>query len=432
MKKRQINRSIFNKFGAGNNLEDIDEIDSYPSSDARNSAPHQNGDEQASQQANKPADKDVKVTSKTNKMLCVDLSFETAQANKAESTSDKNGEDSDDNKVESANESAPKPTTEPVIELAPKPTIEPVIEPAPKLTIEPVIELAPKPTIEPANYIPSIPDGLHGPTVGDLLEYLFRCYPESYCEPWDACGLLVGDSSVPVRGVAIALDPDVKMIKRAADMGCNVLLTHHPAYLEAPKRLVDKAAGGDDSAARAIEAIKHGVALIAMHTNLDRSPLAAQALLLEFDLVYAGEIMPAVNEVPGFGCLAMPEIEKGKIKLVELAQRCVDSSGRRPRVWGDPEHELKMIAIANGSSSSLMSAIVSSGAECLITGEMSYHKACELHNAGVDLIELGHDISELPLVECLRKTIESNSEFAFNVRVLDPEMAWWQPRMEEE
>ncbi len=279
--------------------------------------------------------------------------------------------------------------------------------------------------------IPGVPEGTHGATVGELVDYLFSCFPEQYCEPWDRCGLLVGNSTAPVHGVAIALDPWVTTIHRAADAGCNVLLTHHPAYLDAPDRLVDRQTGGGDPAARAIAAIERGVSLVAMHTNLDRSPLAIQVLLSEYGLDHEGEMMPSHEGLPGFGCLGTPPRSKGEMTLSDLAERCIDADGRRPRVWGDPDLVLGTVAIANGSSSSLMSAIVGSGADCVITGEMSYHAACELVSFGIGLIELGHDVSERPLLECLRETVESNPAFAFNVRMMDPGIGWWQPRMEE-
>ncbi len=188
--------------------------------------------------------------------------------------------------------------------------------------------------------------------------------------------------------------------------------------------------GGGEVAARVLEAISRRVSLIAMHTNLDKSPLATHVLLSSLGLAYEGELTKTDDDAPGFGCLAAPIHEEQPMSLGDLARRYIGPDGRRPRVWGDPEKEVRVVAVANGSSSSMMSDIVLSGADCAITGEMSYHKACELVSEGIGLIELGHDVSELPLLECLRKTVESNPAFAFNVKVLDQGIAWWQPEME--
>ncbi len=266
-----------------------------------------------------------------------------------------------------------------------------------------------------------------GDTIKDLQELLFRCFPEQNCEPWDNCGLVVGDSTRAVKGVAIALDPTVCAIKKAADADCNVLLTHHPPYLESPKRIVTFESGGNEVSEIIMAAIKLDVALVAMHTNLDRSPLATQALIDSLDLHYVGEISESDGEIPSFGCLAAPKL-KSSITLNNLANQVQRAYGKVAKVWGNPNAIIRRIAIANGSSSSLMSDIVKSRAECLITGEMSYHTACELVSYGRSVIEVGHDVSELPLLMCLRKAIVDNPVFGKKIVMLNPDIYWWQPR----
>ena len=45
----------------------------------------------------------------------------------------------------------------------------------------------------------------------------------------------MGDRKSEIKKVALALDPTVKAVKQAHKLGANVLLTHHPAYIEAPQ-----------------------------------------------------------------------------------------------------------------------------------------------------------------------------------------------------
>ncbi len=46
--------------------------------------------------------------------------------------------------------------------------------------------------------------------------------------------MTVGDPARLVTGVAVALDPTVEAIENAANAGANVLVTHHPAFLQPP------------------------------------------------------------------------------------------------------------------------------------------------------------------------------------------------------
>lgn len=265
-------------------------------------------------------------------------------------------------------------------------------------------------------------------TVGALEKYLFGCFPEEYAEPWDKCGLLVGDAAARVRGVAIALDPNVETIERAAEQGCNVLLTHHPAFINPPDRFVEHRPGATDAAKRVVAALKGGVALIAMHTNLDRSPLAKQVLIQTLGLDFKDGLFDDGSGYPPFGCRALVR-EPGGITIDELAARCAESYGRMPRAWGKRDAVVREVGIANGSSNSFWSDIVVSGIDCVVTGELSYHNAIEVASAGIGVIELGHDVSEAPMLECLKKAVKATDAFGGSVRMMGPDLYWWQPRM---
>ncbi len=265
-------------------------------------------------------------------------------------------------------------------------------------------------------------------TVAKLEEYLFNVFPKQHCEPWDLCGLTVGDSSAIVKGIAIALDPHDKTIERAADEGCNVLLTHHPVYLDPPKRIIDRKHGGDNSSSRVLTALQNDVALISMHTNLDRSPLALESIINTVGLTYTGEFLTDETGNPTFGCVGV--LPDGVPKTLEwLAERCADAFETIPRIWGDPDTKLYSIGILNGSSSSFTCDIVNSNVDCLITGEMSYHNACDVAACGKCIICLGHDVSEFPLLDALSKTVGEHALFGRKVCMLESKALWWQPGM---
>lgn len=268
-----------------------------------------------------------------------------------------------------------------------------------------------------------------GLTVGDIEAFLFEEFPAQHCEPWDMCGLLVGDASTPVTRVAVALDPTSTTIDQAAACGCNVLVTHHPAYLQAPERIIDMAHGGTEPAARIIKALVQGVSLVAMHTNLDRSQAAKAHLAGMLGMrVSHDHLLQQPDGLPCFGCVAVPE-DGAAITLQQLADTCATAYGQHPRVWGDPSRELHTVGIYNGSSSSMARDIVEQNVDCVVTGEMSYHNASELVSCGVSLIELGHDASELPLRACLCDALARHGVAGDMVEMIDPDVFWWQPGM---
>lgn len=65
---------------------------------------------------------------------------------------------------------------------------------------------------------------------------------------------------------------------------------------------------------------------------------------------------------------------------------------------------MKKIVTTTGSTgrlndeNSLLQACIDQHVDCLICGEIKYHDALSLSQAGICILDLGHDVSELPLV----------------------------------
>ena len=103
----------------------------------------------------------------------------------------------------------------------------------------------------------------------------------------------------------------------------------------------------------------------------------------------------------GFGALLVPDWnERPTLGVVaELAARNFDC---HPRVWGDSKRPVDRIAFLNGSwgDPDLYERCVAAGIDCVIVGETRYH-LCVDAQPYLSIIELGHDRSELPIVDVL-------------------------------
>lgn len=111
-------------------------------------------------------------------------------------------------------------------------------------------------------------------TVGQLSAFLLSAFPATDAEPWDNVGLLQGDARTHLKGVAIALNATPHTVEASAQEGCNVLVSHHPAFLgERPALPSRDAHGLDLSIAQTTlaKAQELGVAMISLHTNMDVS-----------------------------------------------------------------------------------------------------------------------------------------------------------------
>lgn len=98
-----------------------------------------------------------------------------------------------------------------------------------------------------------------------LIKHLETFAPLNYQEDYDNSGLIVGDPEQEIHGAVVALDCVESVLDEAILQGCNLVITHHPIVFKGLKKLT-----GKNYVERVVlKAIKHDIALYAIHTNLD-------------------------------------------------------------------------------------------------------------------------------------------------------------------
>ena len=114
-------------------------------------------------------------------------------------------------------------------------------------------------------------------TVKDILKCITEVAPLQWQESYDNAGLQVGDLNAEVRKALICLDITEEIVDEAIAKNCNVIVSHHPLIFKGLKHLTPQS-----YIERAVmRAIKHDIAMISMHTNLDNSFLGVSRILAE-------------------------------------------------------------------------------------------------------------------------------------------------------
>lgn len=139
-------------------------------------------------------------------------------------------------------------------------------------------------------------------TISDVVRELESWAPAALQENYDNSGLLVGDVQTEVSGVLVSLDCTEAVIEEAVAQNCNVVLVHHPLIFSGLKKLT----GATYVERTAILAIRKGVAIIAVHTNLDNVYTGVNARICdklgiakrEILLPRSGDLMKLVTFVP--------------------------------------------------------------------------------------------------------------------------------------
>ena len=263
-------------------------------------------------------------------------------------------------------------------------------------------------------------------TVGELEARLFEAFPRDDAEGWDQPGLAVGDRDTHVERIAFNLDMSCEAVVEAHKRGCKTLVTHHPPFIKSgPTELGPQGQAATSGPGRMLfEAARRGVNVIAMHTNADRSVAVREHFAQLLGCACLGNfehLMDARREAQGtgFGALLEPAWD-GAHTLAELGGRCATALGGAPRVWGEPERPVKRIAYLNGSwgEPELYGICVREGIDVMVVGETKYHM-CVDAKPHLAVIDLGHDISELPIVDVLLNTVEGFGVAAGDLELLD-------------
>lgn len=212
--------------------------------------------------------------------------------------------------------------------------------------------------------------------------------PLEYAFDRDNVGLLVGDCEKDARKILVACDVDEYVAQEAADIGADMIISHHPLMFNAIKRLNE-----DNPEQRALRIlVKNDIAMYAAHTNLDVARGGLNDYMAEKLELADTEVIDFVCErdgvAQGYGRMATLN---EKITLKELIKRCktaFELDGGR--FVGEPDDIISTVAVNTGGGAGIMDLCMEKGADVFITGDIKYNPARDAYEHGMDLIDIAH------------------------------------------
>ena len=233
-------------------------------------------------------------------------------------------------------------------------------------------------------------------TVADILRFLETLAPRSMKMDWDNVGLLCGSKSAEVTKVLVALDPFEGVCHEAADVGAQLIVTHHPLIFCAPKAITD-----DTSIGRSIMFLcAHGISAINAHTNLDQVPGGVNDVLAA---KLGLENIEIINPVDGVGLLRCGEVEAQPLEsfLAAVKER-LGCDGLR---YVNSSKPVCKVAVGGGACAGEMMEAISAGCDTFVTSDIKYNQFWDAHDLGLNLIDAGHFQTENPVVAVLAEKI---------------------------
>ncbi|UHR03079.1 Nif3-like dinuclear metal center hexameric protein [Peptoniphilus sp. GNH] len=245
------------------------------------------------------------------------------------------------------------------------------------------------------------------PKISDILNYLESFANPSYQEDWDNSGCQIVFDKI-CKGILLCMDVKDVDIDFALENDINLIISHHPFLFKAIKEINASSYKG-----KIIEkAIKNDISIYSSHTALDLSQDGVtKAMALRLGIKdYSGLSEGEKGYYGGYGRLEMPCSFDSLIDLVKAA-----FNPDFIKVYGRSKNEFKNIAWCGGAGSDFVLDAIQKSADAYITGDISYHFGQTAYENNLCLIDIGHFSSEFPVLEHLKKKIESKFELPIHI-----------------
>lgn len=227
-------------------------------------------------------------------------------------------------------------------------------------------------------------------TVREIYDYLNSLYPVSTACDFDNAGLLVGDPETEVKKALISLDCTLNTVKKAAENGCQLIITHHPVIFEPLKNVL--------SGSVVYELISNGISVISMHTNLDIADGGVSDSLCK--AMGLTEIKPYTAS-DGFllRCGAI-----SPVSAESFAERLKTALGGSIK-YVDGGRTIEKVLVCSGSGGEFIEDAINGGFDALVTAEIKHHQFILAATGGISVFDGGHFNTEDIVIEPLKTVL---------------------------
>ena len=204
---------------------------------------------------------------------------------------------------------------------------------------------------------------------------------------YDNSGLLV-HSHDEVKKILFSLDLSNEAVKKAKNLKCDTIITHHPA-IYSPLKKLDK----DSDSASVLNAIKNDINVISMHLNLDVASGGIDECLARGLGGKGCKYLFDTDEKHGYGREFSVE-ETTFLNFVKNAKQTF--STKRVLTYGVDRASIKKVAsFCGGGSEFVMRYLLSGGvADVIVSSDLPHHVIKAVIERDKCLLILTHYASE--------------------------------------
>lgn len=232
--------------------------------------------------------------------------------------------------------------------------------------------------------------------LSEITQFIETEFPPQYAEEFDNIGLLAGRCDKEITKVVLCLDANKNVVREAAEVGAELIITHHPAIFNPLKSVTDTT----DSGEMLVSAIENGISIYSAHTNLDSAPGG-----LTDEVCKKLNLSPVSNLQGNLGRFC--KVPEGTTVKTIISQIKKEFEVDKLYSTFTEDKKISTVAICNGGGGGeLVDIAASMGADVYISGDLKHHEVSMLKfNDNIDFIEIRHFDSEKIVTELLKERL---------------------------
>lgn len=236
-------------------------------------------------------------------------------------------------------------------------------------------------------------------TLNEIINLMEQIAPPALAEDWDNVGLMLGRRDKEVKKILLALDMTKQSVDQSVQEKVDLIITHHPAIFKKLANMTDAVWQQD----LLLTLAENGIAIYSAHTNFDivnggvNESLAQRLQLTN---------VAVLDEQSGLGLVG----EVTLTNLKDFASFVKQQLQADYVVLGDAGKPVKKVAICGGAGADFIQQALAKGADTLVTGDVKYHSAQDAVFSGLNIIDAGHQPTELPAMQDLKNRLEAYFE----------------------
>ena len=239
-------------------------------------------------------------------------------------------------------------------------------------------------------------------TVREIYQYLDGLAPFSLQMDFDNAGFLVGRGDRQVDKLLVSLDITEEVVAEAAQLGCQLIVSHHPVIFFPAKSVTDATPDGRIL----LSLVEHNIAPICAHTNLDAvSGGVNDALARKLGLTNIEQLKQDGVDASGrpYGIGRVGNTAGVPMYAPAFAAFVKEALGANGVRFVDARRPVRRVAVGGGACADMLKDALALGCDTFVTADVKYNGFLDAKALGVNLIDAGHYPTEQVVVPVLAK-----------------------------